>query len=111
MKSFLQTLPIATSDTPYSLAANQTGIIPDERKPPDVLERWFSEDIDVPHDPVVGGQIQAFLRQHQARSVVVTDRALGCPPEEGIHYPDGPSCPPSPHSASPPPFPHDPLPH
>ena len=34
-------------------------IIPDERKPPDVLERWFSEDIDVRHDPVVGEQIQS----------------------------------------------------
>src|SRR5260370_24161455 len=99
MKSFLQTLPIATSDTPYSLAANQTGIIPDERKPPDVLERWFSEDIDVRHDPVVGEQIQAFLRQHQARSVVVTDRVIGCPHEEGIDYPEGHSCPHCPYWA------------
>jgi len=53
---------------------------------PDVLERWFSEDIDVRHDPVVGEQIQAFLRQHQARSVVVTDRVISCPHEEGTRF-------------------------
>ena len=85
-------------------------IIPDERKLPDVLERkkgklrgqqrcWFSEDIDVRHDPVVGEQIQAFLRQHQARSVVVTDRVIGCPHEEGIDYPEGHSCPHCPYWA------------
>src|SRR5216683_1249672 len=64
-----------TADLATKIAVS---IIPDERKPPDVLERWFSEDIDVRHDPVVGEQIQAFLRQHQARSVVVTDRVIGC---------------------------------
>jgi hypothetical protein len=53
-------------------------IIPDERNSPALLERWFSEDIDVRRGPVVGEQIQAFLRQHQARSVVVTDSVIGC---------------------------------
>src|SRR5258708_823203 len=68
-----------TADLATKIAVS---IIPDERKPPDVLERWFSEDIDVRHDPVVGEQIQPFLRQHQARSVVVTDRVIGCPHED-----------------------------
>jgi hypothetical protein len=49
-----------------------------------LLERWLSEGIDVRRDPVVGEQIRAFLRQHQARSVVVTDSVIGCPHEEGI---------------------------
>jgi hypothetical protein len=48
-----------TADLATKIAVS---IIPDERKPPDVLERWFSEDIDVRHDPVVGEQTQAFLR-------------------------------------------------
>ena len=92
-----QGYPIATVAL-YGPTANlatkiAVSIIPDERKPPDVLERWFSEDIDVRHDSVVGEQIQAFLRQHQARSVVVTDRVIGCPHEEGIDYPDGHSRP------------------
>ena len=49
---------------------------PDERKPPDVLKRTFSGDIDIRNDPVVGEQIQAFLCQHQARSVVVTSTGI-----------------------------------
>ena len=85
-----------TADLATKIAVS---IIPDERKPPDVLERWFSEDIDVRHDPVVGEQIEAFLCQHQARSVVVTDRVIGCPHEEGIDYPEGHSCPHCPYWA------------
>src|SRR3982074_1074707 len=86
-----------TADLATKIAVS---IIPDERKPPEVLERWFSEDIDVRHDPVVGEQIQAFLRRHQARSVVVTDRVIGCPHEEGIDYPEGHSSPHSPDWAA-----------
>ena len=58
-----------------------------------VLERWFSEDQDLRHDAAVARQILAFLEQHQARSVTMADRILGCPHEEGIDYPDGQSCP------------------
>ena len=85
-----------TADLATKIAVS---VIPDERKPPDVLERWFSEDIDVRRDPVVGEQIQAFLRQHKARSVVVIDRVIGCPHEEGIDYPEGHSCPHCPYWA------------
>jgi len=72
-------------------------IIPDERNSPDQLERWHSEGIDVRLDPVVGEQVLAFLRQHQARSVIVTDRIIGCPHEEGVDYPEGNSCPDCPY--------------
>jgi hypothetical protein len=68
-------------------------IVRDERSEPDPLERWFSEDIDVRTDPAVGEQVLAFLREHAAKSVVVTDGIIGCPHEEGIDYPDGKSCP------------------
>jgi hypothetical protein len=68
-------------------------IVPDERNQPSLLERWFSEDTDVRSDPIVGAKVLAFLRQHQALSVVVADGIIGCPHEEGIDYPDGKSCP------------------
>ncbi len=68
-------------------------IIRDERSDPDPLQRWFSEDTDVRADPAVGEQVLAFLREHAAKSVVVTDGIIGCPHEEGIDYPEGKSCP------------------
>ncbi|WP_211256342.1 hypothetical protein [Edaphobacter aggregans] len=79
-----------TADLATKIAVS---IIPDERKPPDVLERWFSEDIDVRHDPVVGEQIKAFLRQHQARSVVVTDPRLRLPARGRYRLPRRPLLP------------------
>jgi len=68
-------------------------IIRDERSEPELLERWFSEDLDVRNDPVVGEQVLSFLKKHAAKSVVVTDGIIGCPHEEGIDYPEGKSCP------------------
>jgi len=68
-------------------------IIRDERGDPDPLQRWFTEDMDVRTDPGVGEQVLAFLREHAAKSVVVTDGIIGCPHEEGIDYPEGKSCP------------------
>jgi len=68
-------------------------IIRDERSDADPLQRWFTEDLDVRTDPAVGEQVLAFLREHAAKSVVVTDGIIGCPHEEGIDYPEGKSCP------------------
>jgi hypothetical protein len=68
-------------------------IIPDERCQPDHLERWFSQDRDIRHDYTIGKEIEAFLRQHQVRSIIAADRIIGCPHEEGVDYPDGQSCP------------------
>lgn len=74
-------------------------IIPDERNQPDQLERWFSEQVDIRHDPRVGEQIEAFLRQHNVRSVATVESILGCPHEEGVDYPEGKSCPQCPYWA------------
>jgi hypothetical protein len=74
-------------------------IISEEGREPDPLERWFSEDIDVRADPAVGEKILAFLKEHAAKSVIVTDGLLGCPHEEGIDYPEGKSCPQCPYWA------------
>jgi hypothetical protein len=74
-------------------------IIPDEGSEPNLLERWFSETTDIRNDPFVGEKVSEFIRRNQARSVVVVDRIIGCPHEEGIDYPDGKSCPQCPYWA------------
>jgi hypothetical protein len=51
---------------------------------PTVLERWFAEERDVRTDPAVGSEILRFVRDHGAKSVVMTDRIIGCPHEEGV---------------------------
>ena len=69
-------------------------VILTENNEPDFLKRWFSEtDLDVRCDPAIGEQVLAFLKTHSPRSVVVTDRIIGCPHEEGTDYPEGASCP------------------
>jgi hypothetical protein len=68
-------------------------IVPAEGAKPGVLERWFSEEHDVRNDPAIERQIVSFIQQHQAKSVVITDRIIGCPHEEGIDYPEGETCP------------------
>ena len=61
---------------------------------PAVLERLFAEEGgDVRTDPAVGGNILRFVLAHGAKTVVMTDRIIGCPHEEGVDYPDGQPCP------------------
>ncbi len=57
------------------------------------LERWFATAKDVRADETIDEQIVAFFNLHQVSRVVVTDRIIGCPHEEGIDYPEGESCP------------------
>ena len=71
----------------------------DEGHPVDPLERWFSEDGDVRNDIAIGEKIIAFLKEHNARSVIATDALIGCPHEEGIDCPEGKSCPQCPYWA------------
>jgi hypothetical protein len=60
---------------------------------PAVLERWFSEAVDVRNNHEISGEIVRFLRHHDVKSVVSPDRIIGCPHEEGIDYPEGGLCP------------------
>ncbi len=69
------------------------GIIPSEDAEPDELGRWMVEHGDVRHDISIGKEIVAFLKRHGVRSVVMADRIIGCPHEEGIDYPEGETCP------------------
>ena len=69
------------------------GIVPAEGAEADPLERWFATDLDVRRDPAIGEQILAFIREHGARTVVMSDRIIGCSHEEVIDYLLGEACP------------------
>ena len=57
------------------------------------LRRWYSEEQDIRFDQGVNQQILEFIQKHEAQSVAMPDRIIGCPHEEGIDYPDGEVCP------------------
>src|SRR6516162_3883155 len=68
------------------------GIVPAEDAEVTDLRRWFSEGADIRNDAGVAEEVLAFIDAAGARSIVMTDRIIGCPHEEGIDY-QGPSCP------------------
>ena len=75
------------------------GIVADESGDVVQLERWFTEKTDARSDLAIGEAIEAFIRSREVRSVVMTDRIIGCPHEEGIDYPEGETCPECPYWA------------
>jgi len=89
--------PIATiafygpDDKRASKAA--VAIVNAEGAEPSALQRWFAEEGDVRSDPAIASEILQFVRDHGAKSVVMTDRIIGCPHEEGIDYPERQVCP------------------
>lgn len=70
-----------------SILANEDDII--------AMEKWFSDadNPDVRYSPALIRQILDFIEQHQAKSVAISGRIIGCPHEEGIDYPEGEKCP------------------
>ena len=68
------------------------GIVPAEDADVADLRSWFSEDADIRNDAGVAEEVLAFIDAAGAKSVVMTDRIIGCPHEEGIDY-QGPTCP------------------
>jgi hypothetical protein len=68
------------------------GIVPAENVDVTDLRRWFSEEADIRSDARVAEEVLAFLEATGARSIVMTDRIIGCPHEEGIDY-EGSTCP------------------
>ncbi len=75
------------------------GIVLDDDGDPAELERWFSDLGDVREDVGIQQQVFTFLKQHAVKSVVVPNRIIGCPHEEGKDYPDGEACPRCPYWA------------
>ncbi len=69
------------------------GIVAAEGAQAEALERWFAEERDVRSDPAIGRAILDFIQRHGVKSVVMTDRIIGCPHEEGVDYPEGQACP------------------
>ncbi len=59
---------------------------------PSEMRKWYAEDGDVRDTLEFMEEIVGFLEQHGARSVVMPDRIIGCPHEEGIDY-EGQTCP------------------
>ena len=57
------------------------------------MEKWFRTNADVRFDPEIKAQIVDFLKKHDVHRVVMVDRIIGCPHEEGIDYPEGEKCP------------------
>ncbi len=56
---------------------------------PTVLERWLGTGPDVRHDEGIGAMVEKFIRDHGARSLVMSRGIIGCPHEEGVDYPRG----------------------
>jgi len=69
------------------------GIVLERDAEPAALERWFAEEGDVRTDRAIAASVLQFVLDHAAKTVVMTDRIIGCPHEEGIDYPDGQVCP------------------
>ncbi|HET6891856.1 MAG TPA: hypothetical protein VFH31_12195 [Pyrinomonadaceae bacterium] len=49
------------------------------------------------HDDEIGHEIVRFITLHGVLPVVMTDRIIGCPHEEGVDYPEGEVCPECPY--------------
>jgi hypothetical protein len=102
-KQGYQGYPIATISLYGPTAEFATKIVVaifrDERQIAEPFERWFSEGVDVRENSEVGEKVVALLEKHGVKSVVMTDRIMGCPHEEGIDYPEGKSCPKCPYWA------------
>ena|SRR3990172_6043402 len=76
------------------------GIVLQEGAEASYLEKWWSEDNDVRNDPLIGRGILMFIDHHHAKTVIMTDRIIGCPHEEGVDYPKGAACPRCPYWAN-----------
>ena len=75
------------------------GIVPCEHAEPSILKRWLNEDIDIRKDRITNEEIIEFINENEAKSVVMADRIMCCPHEEGVDYPEGSNCPQCPYWA------------
>lgn len=69
------------------------GIVAAEEQEPIALERWYCTPQDVRLDHTAMEDVLAFIRSHGAKTVVLADRIIGCPHEEGKDYREGEQCP------------------
>jgi len=64
------------------------------------LQKWWSDATDIRTDPVIIQQMLTFLDQQHVQRIVMVDRIIGCPHEEGSDYPEGETCPQCPYWAN-----------
>lgn len=69
------------------------GIVPDEHSGATKMERWHTEKSDIRSDYRIGMEILEFIKKNNPKSVVMAERIMGCPHEEGVDYPEGTVCP------------------
>jgi len=55
------------------------------------LKRWVGTDVTT--NPKVKQEILKFIKEHQAKQVVMPEGVIGCIHEEGLDYPKGMDCP------------------
>jgi hypothetical protein len=67
------------------------GIIANKGADPEPMKSWFSY-ADARNDALIMEEILAFIAAHNAKTVAMLDRIIGCPHQEGIDYPDGGEC-------------------
>lgn len=58
-----------------------------------LIKKWFSKEKDARLDPEIVSQIVQYIAELNVERVVMTNRIIGCPHEEGIDYPEGEKCP------------------
>ena len=56
------------------------------------MKRWFAEAGDIRHDTTVEREVAQHIAESGVTEVIMTDRVIGCPHEEGIDYPEGEVC-------------------
>ena len=69
------------------------GILEEEDGAVTAMERWFADDGDVRADDSILQAILEFIKDRGVQSVVMADRIIGCPHEEGKDFPEGEKCP------------------
>jgi Fe-S oxidoreductase len=68
------------------------GIVREKGAEPE-MRRWSTAAGDIRRDPSVGDDVARLLKQAGVVEVIMPDRIIGCPHEEGIDYPEGAVCP------------------
>lgn len=66
-------------------------IIDYEGAKPHPVKKWLSEP-EIRNDAQVMDEIFTMLQDYSVRSVVMPERIIGCPHEEGIDYEEGKAC-------------------
>lgn len=57
------------------------------------IHRYFPTEKDARFDVAIQEDMLARIHEHDVRTLVMADKILGCPHEEGIDYPEGEECP------------------